>query len=193
LDPASRPVVPEAVDEGDESDPAARAPVAALVDSLTGLGTRRSFRESLRQAVAHARQQREAVTLVRFHVDVEEGAAPGGQRDQSDEGDEGDSAASWTSLAGVLRRGRANDRAFQLERDEFALLLPRTSLDGARQVVERVRGAITRDLPGIAVSVGLAALTVEDRDADNADDADTLHEHAEIALDAAKESGRTVT
>lgn len=187
LDPARRPAAPEAVDEGDEADPAARAPVADLVDSLTGLGTRRSFRESLRQAVAHARQQREAVTLVRFHVDVEEGAAPGGQRDQSD------GAAAWTSLAGVLRRGRANDRAFQLERDEFALLLPRTSLDGARQVVERVRGAITRDLPGIAVSVGLAALTVEDRDADNADDADTLHEHAEIALDAAKESGRTVT
>jgi len=92
------------------------------------------------------------------------------------------------TLAHLLASLRAEDRAYRVGGDEFALILPHTSSDAAKLLVERLRVDVALALFGNTLSVGLASLSGSARDVE------TLQSQADAALYAAKRSGRnTVT
>ncbi|MFN9730770.1 MAG: GGDEF domain-containing protein, partial [Pseudomonadota bacterium] len=75
--------------------------------------------------------------------------------------------------------------------EEFAGLLPGTSLETAVQVAERIRGGVAAldldDLvPGLRVTISLGVAALDRHDGDFA----TLLDRADKALYRAKESGR---
>lgn len=87
-------------------------------------------------------------------------------------------------LGALIRaQTRRYDAAFHLGRDEFAILLPETTRDQARQIAERLRVALDREHgEELTLSIGLAAALAED-------DADHLLAHAEEALGEARRQG----
>lgn len=128
----------------------------ARVDELTGIGNRRAFEEALDDEVARA--QRLELPLTVAMLDIEN------FKRINDE---------WGHLEGdkVLRRVakaidselRAPDRCFRWGGDEFALILPGTSEEGAPYVAERLRNKVAAacrrpDNEPIAVRVGSAQL-----------------------------------
>lgn len=91
-----------------------------------------------------------------------------------------------TEMVDILRNFTRQVRQLIRSHDEFAylgsgrcsLLLPHTDLDGAHQVVERVRGLLSQDL-GLKFHVGIAEFP------DDAETEEELLSEAEAALDAA--------
>ena len=91
-------------------------------------------------------------------------------------------------LRGCLREV---DTLARVGGEEFAVLLPDTALEGARQVAERIRAAVaTAEQPiptggmGVTVSLGVAELLSSDTDFDS------LYRRGDRALYTAKERGR---
>ena len=88
------------------------------------------------------------------------------------------------TLAGKLAGARAEDGAYRVGGDEFALILPHTSLREAKESMERLRLTLQDSLSGTTVSIGLATLTGAECDSE------TLQAQADAALYATKRSGR---
>jgi len=84
----------------------------------------------------------------------------------------------------LLHSARAEDRAYRRGGDEFALVLPNTTLPDARVVLERLRRDVQRHLCVTTVSIGVAALVP------GQGDPTTLQEQADAALYEAKRHGR---
>ena len=146
----------------------------ATRDGLTDLPNHRAFQDELDRRVAQARRHGEELTLAlvdiddfRFHNDTY-----------------GHSHADDTlrHLAVSLAEGRAEDMAFRIGGDEFAVLLPQTpetagaaALQGAR---DRLRRHTSADF-----SAGLAAFSAQ------TEDAESLVNQADVALQEAKRRG----
>jgi len=161
-------------DEGESRDAIGPAP-ADLTDRLTGLGTQRALVEELQRAVARARRLGEPIAVARVAIDQ------AGLAEAQREG--GRPAALLVGVvAAALNRGRDMDRAFRLDDDDFAIILPRTTLDDAVCAVERVRADVARTLSGVTVDAGVADLTAD------VPGADALLERAGIALGWARQS-----
>jgi diguanylate cyclase len=93
-------------------------------------------------------------------------------------------------VAGVLRENmRATDTAARYAGDEFLLVLPDTSLEGAAEMAKRIRARFSEALaqvPDANCSVSLGAAEVYE---DMADVEDWIQQ-ADTALYRAKEAGR---
>ena len=157
---------------------------AALCDPLTGLSNRRAFSGAIDRIVAGAVRNDSPLSLLMLDIDHFKEVNDARGHDAGD--------AVLVALSRVLERGvRQSDLVARFGGEEFAILLPSTSLDGAYQLAERLRCAV-RDcdiqhdgvLLHVTVSIGVSTL------APNADRPDTLIKAADVALYCAKTNGR---
>jgi diguanylate cyclase (GGDEF)-like protein len=160
---------------------------AALSDSLTGLCTRRAFLAEAARQVSAAKRNGRPLACVIFDIDHFKlindnyGIASGDLVLQA--------------VADVCRRAlRKIDVASHVGGEEFGLLLPETSTEGALRAAERVREAIAGTTVGygghriqFSVSLGLSLLGADE------DNASGLIKRAEQALVEAKQTGRNRT
>jgi diguanylate cyclase (GGDEF)-like protein len=134
----------------------ARAQELARADALTGLGNRRAFNEALEAEMA--RTIRAGSTSSVALVDLD------GLKEVNDALGHLDGDRCLRQVADTIKRWtRGGDRNFRWGGDEFALVLPDTSLQGAEQALERVAaeiftGCAAADGRPLAVSWGVAEL-----------------------------------
>ncbi|MEP6883156.1 MAG: diguanylate cyclase [Gammaproteobacteria bacterium] len=165
----------------------ARLTVLAALDGLTGMGNRRSFDERFEEEWERAVQTRAPLALVIFDLDnfKQYNDLYGHAR-----GDE-----CLRAVADVLKvqmRG-PDDLAARFGGEEFAVLLPNTTMDGAKQLAERIRVTVQNlgimhlgnTWNRVTVSAGYAAAIPA-----VADKALGLIQLADAALYRAKAAGR---
>ena len=102
--------------------------------------------------------------------------------------------AALRAVAGLIRSQlRETDIAARFGGEEFAVLLPNTSIDGATQLAERIRAAVEGGpvssagqppLPQLTISIGVTSLMHDDIGPDEA------YHRADDALYRAKRNGR---
>jgi diguanylate cyclase (GGDEF)-like protein len=152
----------------------------ADLDALTGLHNRRYFHETLAREVSRAQRYGRRLALVVFDLD-----------DFKAINDRIGHLAGDAVLAEIAERVRdvvrAADIACRVGGDEFAVILPESSMGDADQLYHRVRGAVSSRAVAQAgrlnLSAGIAELT-------EADDPTTFFERADEALYRAKELGK---
>lgn len=136
------------------------------VDSLTGLGNRRAYEEHLEAECSRARRHGGPITLCLLQVD---GLAQIHEEHGRPAGDE-----LLRQIGQTLERLRAEDVAFRVGGDRFAVILPSTSTAQAKVPVERLAAHIgARAFGAVSASFGLA---------DSALDPQALHAAAEAQL-----------
>ncbi|WP_439547648.1 GGDEF domain-containing protein [Falsiroseomonas sp.] len=167
---------------------AALAQLAALsvTDLLTGLANRRGFEAQAHAAIATCRRQGQPVALLAFDLDRFKRINDGWGH-----------AAGDVVLAGAARamagQLRAGDVLGRLGGEEFAALLPATSLAEAATLAERLRQAVRAEVPHpeggdsvTTVSIGIATLG----GGDATQSLKAALAASDLALYAAKERGR---
>lgn len=156
----------------------------ATVDSLTGLLNRRKFRELLEQAVQQALNLRQPLSLAILDLDRFKSINDGLGHNAGDE--------VLRSVCATLRNSfRAGETGGRLGGEEFAILLPDTSLDaavhraeGLRQILSSARYWIEEREIAVTASIGVAAL------GEKINTAAALMRHADQRLLLAKARGR---
>ncbi|HET7292910.1 MAG TPA: diguanylate cyclase [Vicinamibacteria bacterium] len=153
----------------------------ASSDDLTGLANRRRFAEAIRNEMARMRRTAKPVALVMVDVDHlkrinDTYGHPAGD-------------AAIRHVAEALKRGRREtDVAARLGGEEFALLLPDTSREGAAHAAERIRadlnGSTVAGVGVVTVSIGVATAP------EDAADEKVLLRIADERLYVAKSAGR---
>jgi diguanylate cyclase (GGDEF)-like protein len=152
----------------------------ADLDALTGLHNRRYFHETLARECARAHRYERKLALIVFDLD-----------DFKDVNDRIGHLAGDAALAEAAERVkdvvRTADIACRIGGDEFAVILPESSLNDADQLYRRILGAVSARPLGQAgklyLSAGVAELRPED-------DPVSLFQRADDALYRAKEAGK---
>jgi diguanylate cyclase (GGDEF)-like protein len=152
----------------------------ADLDALTGLHNRRFFHETLSRECARAHRYERKLALIVFDLD-----------DFKDVNDRTGHLAGDAALAEAAERVRTvvrtADIACRVGGDEFAVILPESSLGDADQLYRRILGAVSSRPLGQAgklyLSAGVAELRPED-------DPVSLFQRADDALYRAKEAGK---
>jgi len=153
----------------------------ALSDSLTTLPNRRACDAVLAREIGRARRSGGGLSVLLVDVDGFKGI---NDRFGHEAGD-----AALAAVARVLRAQlRSSDEVARWAGDEFLVVLPDTSLEGALTVGERLRAAVVQqpDLGLGALTISLGAAELEPRQ----DDAAHLLRRADGGLYRAKELGR---
>ncbi len=156
----------------------------ASTDSLTGISNRRYFENQAEQEIRRARRFARDMTVMMIDVDFFKAT-----------NDTHGHAIGDAVLQGVVKRAleslRQSDSIGRIGGEEFAVLLPETSLAAAYDVAERLRAhmqerAIIAGHKAIpcTVSIGVAQLSAQDGGIE-----DLLH-RADTALYKAKNGGR---
>jgi diguanylate cyclase len=158
----------------------------SLTDALTGLPNRREFNERLEERMGAWNRRRDVFSLLLIDVDHFKklndryGHLAGDQV----------LATIGRALRGAIRR---EDAVARFGGEEFAILLPSTSLEQAIEAAQKVREAVARvsinrggQQITVTVSGGLAAIASNER-------VEALIQRADSALYAAKEAGRNCT
>ncbi len=160
----------------------------ARLDHLTGLVNRRVFLESADMAWRICRRDKQPLSLVMVDVDHFKAYNDTYGHQQGD--------ACLRAVAHALRYTvhRAGDMVARLGGEEFACLLPNTSLANAEVVAERMRAAVERlALPHMASStdqVVTVSLGVSSMIPSGESNVERLLERADRALYQAKAKGR---
>ena len=159
----------------------------AFTDPLTGLYNRRMFLEIAKKKLSEAKRYEEPLSLIMLDIDHF-------KRINDTYGhDVGDIALKF--LAEILKNNvRASDIVARWGGEEFIILLPKTTLEQARKVAEKIRKIIemsTIDLPNgeklkFTVSLGVSSFSGKE-------DLEELIKEADIALYEAKRRGRNRT
>jgi diguanylate cyclase (GGDEF)-like protein len=152
----------------------------ADLDALTGLHNRRYFHETLSRECARAHRYQRKLSLIVFDLD-----------DFKEVNDRIGHLAGDTVLAETAERVRdavrTSDIACRVGGDEFAVILPESSLDDADQLYRRIQNAISSKPLGqggtLHLSAGVAELRAED-------DPVAFFQRADDALYRAKEAGK---
>ncbi|MFH1057819.1 MAG: diguanylate cyclase [Pseudomonadota bacterium] len=130
----------------------------AVTDELTGLANRRHFRERAEDEFRRSRRYGRPLALVIMDLD--------GFKHVNDQlgHQAGDEALKKVAAIGALQV-RSSDLLARVGGDEFALLLPETAAEPARQLAERLRQAVgesalttTRGPVRLGLSLGVAEL-----------------------------------
>jgi diguanylate cyclase (GGDEF)-like protein len=149
----------------------------AATDGLTGCLNRRAFVERMEQEVERALRYDEPLTVVIADVDR--------LKQVNDALGHGAGDAALRAAGERLRAGcRQSDAVARIGGDEFAVLLPTTSLDAATPLVTRLLAPYAVGESVVSFSAGVAAL---DRDRPTPE---TLLRDADLALYHAKRTGR---
>ncbi len=157
----------------------------SIIDPLTGLHNRRVIDERFDAAIRQARANNRDLSLLVLDIDLFKSF---NDRFGHDCGD-----IALREVGALLRRSlRHDDVVCRMGGEEFAILLPGTSLPEAEQVAEKLRVAVhslrlqrnDQPLARISVSAGIATL------GKHGDNVSTLLRHADRALYRAKAAGR---
>jgi diguanylate cyclase (GGDEF)-like protein len=159
----------------------------STADGLTGLLNRRALTETLLHETERARRYGSDLSLMLCDID--------GLKIVNDT--YGHTAGDWAIqaiAASLMRTLRKTDVVGRYGGDEFMIILPETSLDGARTIAEKIRAAVNEiDLEvaedrhiGLSLSIGIADC------ASAGDDIDVLVKLADTALYASKNKGRNM-
>ncbi|MFN3580890.1 MAG: diguanylate cyclase [Pseudomonas sp.] len=159
----------------------------ALRDGLTGLMNRRHWEQSLEREFARHMRYQSPASLVMFDIDHFKTFNDTYGHQLGDE--------VIREVARVTRLfARETDFAGRYGGEEFAVLLPDTSVEGASQFAERLRTAIERlqiehedQILHVTVSLGVAEIN------DSMINHSVLIEEADKALYRSKEQGRNCT
>lgn len=156
----------------------------ARTDDLTGLANRRAFVEQGRMALDQARRYERPLSLIMFDIDHFKKINDSHGHAAGDE--------ALRRVATVVRAAaRASDGTGRMGGEEFAVLLPETSIVEAEVLAERLR----RDMADLRVEFGGVTLRitgsfgVAEHTAQTAD-FESLLRAADAALYVAKERGR---
>jgi diguanylate cyclase (GGDEF)-like protein len=152
----------------------------ADLDALTSLHNRRFFHETLAREVSRAHRYDRRLALVVFDLD-----------DFKEVNDRIGHLAGDSVLAGVAERVRdvvrSADIACRVGGDEFAVILPESTVADADQLYRRIEGAIASrpvaNAGRLMLSAGVAELRAED-------DAVSFFQRADDALYRAKGAGK---
>jgi diguanylate cyclase (GGDEF)-like protein len=157
------------------------AQLQAATDSLTGLPNQRAVQDTLKRMVSQASRTVSPLAAVLVDLDHFKKVNDVYGHDRGDEV----LAAVGVALRAVTR---SSDFVGRYGGEEFLLLLPATDKQGAMQVAEEVRKAISAvhapNADHITASVGVAVLP------DDAGDGVALFRSADRALYSAKSNGR---
>jgi diguanylate cyclase (GGDEF)-like protein/PAS domain S-box-containing protein len=159
--------------------------VLSKVDPITGLFNRRALMDFLRHEMAKAKRYETELSVILCDVDLFK------EINDTFGHAAGDRALSQVSET-LRTKVRRADVVGRYGGDEFILLMPQTSLSGARDFAERVREEIASmefspaegKVLRLSLSLGVAAL---DRERDTAD---SLVSRADTALYRSKRAGR---
>jgi diguanylate cyclase (GGDEF)-like protein len=152
----------------------------ADVDALTGLHNRRYFHETLAREVARAKRYRRTLALILLDLDDFKSVNDrighlGGDEVLAEIGER---------MRGVVRSA---DVACRIGGEEFAVLLPESSLEDAEQLYERLARAVANGPVGevgrLSLSGGITHLRPDD-------DRTSIFERADDALYRAKSDGK---
>ena len=154
----------------------------AISDGLTGLYNYRHFQERLQAEVRRATRYDETFCLLMMDLDHFKRVNDTIGHQKGDE--------ALRAVSDALRRcSRESDHLARYGGEEFAVILPRTQLDEARALAERIRASVADVDTGdrevrVTISIGVAAFPESARDADGVLGA------ADAALLLAKSRGR---
>lgn len=159
----------------------------AKIDGLTGVANRRRLDEVLEHEWRRARREHTELSLLLIDVDQFKpyNDIYGHLR--------GDACLRLIAETALQIVHRPADLLARFGGEEFAVVLPNTSISGAQEIAEHIREAVERQgvphagnqHPVVTVSIGCATRT-----ADQDRDVNTLLEDADSALYCAKRAGR---
>ncbi len=161
-----------------------RARHESLIDALTGLGNHRAFQEELARQLEYARRHRTPLALAL--IDVDELKRVNDARGHVS----GDQLLQTVGriASGAMRR---TDRAFRVGGDEFAVILPGSTVDDGLAVARRILasalsgGSPSDPIEPFSLSIGVSAMPLPSTEGHQ------LYRHADAALYWCKRHGRT--
>lgn len=137
-----------------------KPPVDVHTDPLTGLANKRAFDERILAELARNKRYGHSFSLAQLKLD--------GLETVSDRFGQAGYDDVVRAVANILRTAtRAIDACFRLAADEFAIVLPGTSLEGAQILVERCRtqiNAVPHCDNTVVASFGVVAAAAETAD-----------------------------
>ncbi len=141
------------------------------LDPLTGVHSRRSLFDALTTTLRSSQRRREPVAVMFIDVDK--------FKTLNDEKGHAHGDSVLRTIGAILRSvARTNDSAFRYGGDEFCLILSDTTARSAIETVgERIHASLSKQLPGVSVSIGAASTGPYDFD-----DAETILEQADNAM-----------
>ena len=156
----------------------------ATTDSLTSLLNKASITRTLSEEIADGGRYRRWLSVVLMDIDE--------FKSMNDLNGHLVGDRILQSVANILQTTiRKRDKAGRFGGDEFLIILPETGAKGATRVAERIREAVERTigtdlgLPArVTTSMGIASCRI------NIASAESLLEHADVALYRAKSLGR---
>lgn len=152
----------------------------AVTDALTGLNNRRLFDQKINGEFSLAQRYQRPMALMLFDVDHFKRFNDTYGHDQGDR--------VLQAIARVMRSLRSIDVPCRYGGEEFAVILPNTTMPCALQAAERLRAAVAAlEVDGLRVTISIGVAALPEQPADSPDD---LVKAADQALYAAKEGGR---
>jgi len=131
----------------------------SLTDGLTGINNRRSFDQTIKSTWTHARRANESLSVLMLDIDK--------FKQFNDKHGHLNGDICLKTVAGIIQSAleRESDSVYRWGGEEFAVILPCTSIDGAMHIAERIRESIASttiqlgdETVHITVSIGAGSI-----------------------------------
>jgi diguanylate cyclase (GGDEF)-like protein len=156
---------------------------ASRIDPLTGVRNRMDFDETLARELERSRRHDRALSLVILDLDYFKRI-----NDEFKHAAGDDVLRTFVmDLTGMLRK---TDTVFRYGGEEFAVLLPETTMDAAHSVIDRVRETFASSPMAGLEKLGIVTFSAGVASWDGQESADEFIDRADAAMYEAKNSGR---